>query len=378
MSFSFDQTVALVLRGSNAKPPELDITSNGKLSFILDVEKEELMRRFEKWLEECISFPRVHTKNSPVILEENGKFLMRDFNKFSKLFGRRERAILTFDEFEASYLQLSSHASIISNGRPMSCREIFARVLTIQSIERLQLMFWLFRANYKLAACDASVNIRQQRTLNIPKMMKANRKPAEGGISTLKAKRSLSQKGRPPRGWFHDSWDDDGEEKNEEDILKRLFRGGIYSLELKDVYGKWQEWKKNRQIKLEELEKAHSFPEVKVVKQFSTKCLAMRSPVVSSKNKPFTTTVNKPESSSAVTDSYSAPPTVICKRGTKQNPWANDNKIEHKINYFTPTELVPKTALLSDNVCAVVEGRNTLFFKFTDTELPEPNNCLLK
>ena len=60
------------------------------------------------------------------------------------------------------------------------------------------------------------------------------------------------------------------------------------------------------------------------------------------------------------------------------NPWANDNKIEHKINYFTPTELVPKTALLSDNVCAVVEGRNTLFFKFTDTELPEPNNCLLK
>ena len=46
------QTVALVLRGSNAKPPELEITSNGKLSSISEIEKEEIMGRFEKWLEE--------------------------------------------------------------------------------------------------------------------------------------------------------------------------------------------------------------------------------------------------------------------------------------------------------------------------------------
>ena len=376
MSFYFDQTVALVLRGSNAKPPELDITSNGKLACIPKDEKAEIMRRFEKWLEDCISFPRVHTKNSPVILEENGKFLMRDFNKFSKLFGKRERAILTFDGFESSYLQLSSHASIISDGRPMSCREIFARVLTVEPIERLQLMFWLFRANYKLAGPDATVNIRQQRTLNIPKMIKANRKPAEGGVSTLKAKRSLSQKGRPPRGWFHDSWDDDGEADNQEDFLKRLYRCGRYSLELQDVFGKWREWKKKRQIKLEELKKAHNYSQIKVVKQFSTKCRAMRSPVVSSRKQPFTSTVTKPESSS--TDTDSAHPVIICKRGTKQNPWANDNKVEHKINYFTPIELVPKTALISNNICAVVEGRNTLFFKFTETNLPDPNDCVQK
>jgi len=162
----------------------------------------------------------------------------------------------------------------------MSCREIFARVLTVEPIERLQLMFWLFRANYKLAGPDAVVNIRQQRTLNIPKMIKANRKPAEGGVSTLRAKRSLSQKGRPPRGWFHDSWDDDGEGAIQEDILKRLYRCGRYSLELKDVCGKWREWKKKRQIILEELKKAHDYSQIKVVKQFSTKCRAMRSPLM--------------------------------------------------------------------------------------------------
>jgi len=374
MSFYFDQTVALVLRGSNAKPPELDITSNGKLARIPEDEKAEIMRRFEKWLEDCLNFPRVHTKNSPVILEENGKFLMRDFNKFSKLFGKREREILTFDEFEASYLQLSSHASIISEGRPMSCREIFAGVLKVEPIERLQLMFWLFRANYKLAACDATVNNRQRRTLNIPKMIKANRKPAQDGVSTLKAKRSLSQKGRPPRGWYHDSWDDEGERDNEEDILKILYCSGRYSLELEDVYGKWREWKKNRQIKLEELKKAHNFSDIKAVEQFSTKCLATRT--VRARKQPFTTPVIKSESSS--TDTVSASPVVICKRGTKQNPWANDNKIEHAIDYFTPTELVPISALCSNNICAVVEGRNTLFFKFTDTELPDLNECVQK
>ena len=53
MSFYLDQTVALVLRGSNAKPPELEITSNGKLSSISEIEKEEIMGRFEKWLEDC-------------------------------------------------------------------------------------------------------------------------------------------------------------------------------------------------------------------------------------------------------------------------------------------------------------------------------------
>ena len=372
MSFYLDQTVALVLRGSNAKPPELEITSNGKLSSISETEKEDIMGRFEKWLEDCVSFPRVHTTNSPVVLRDfsDGQFLMHDFKKFSKLFGKREGSIMIFDKFEAAYLQLSSHVSIICNGKHLSCREVFSELLNASSMARAQLMFWLFRANYKLAASTATVKINQHRILNIPKMIKANRKPDEGGSSTLRGKTSLGQKGRPPRGWFEESWSPSEPGRNQGDILRRLYHSGRYSLELKDVYGKWRDWKEKRQIKLEELRKAHDISKIKPVKQFHLSCLETKT--VSAHQVPFIQSVIPSESSQA------ASPVVICKRGTKQKPWANDNKVEHVINYFTPHELVPNSTFLSNNICAVVEGRNALFFKFSDTELPSPNDFVKK